>query len=71
MAEDGFRLSGSISVHDSHNINHAEGWNAALDKALAQIDWDPGMYEVKVEFFATIAVANPGHIQNYTAVVSG
>jgi len=47
--------------------DHAAGWNAALDRALANAGtrFDKGRHQVNVEFWAEMEVTNPGTIQNY------
>jgi hypothetical protein len=48
-------------------ISHSAGFDAALDKALAAAagKLGTGTYAVNVEFWAEIAVTNPGQIQQY------
>jgi hypothetical protein len=48
------------------SASHQEGWDQALDKALANASRiRTGTYDVKVTFSATIRVRNPGQIQKY------
>ncbi len=51
--------------------SHHEGWDQALDKALASASrlGRRGTFDVKVEFTATIRVTNPGQIQKYNVVL--
>jgi len=53
--------------------SHADGWDQALDRALAgasKLRGRGGTFDVKVEFSATIRVTNPGQIQRYTVTLS-
>ena len=52
--------------------DHAAGWNAALDKALANASsrFEKGTHQVNVEFWAEIVVTNPGTIQNYCVTLT-
>jgi hypothetical protein len=49
------------------DASHSTGFDAALDKALAAAagKLGTGVYDVNVEFWATIKVTNPGQIQQY------
>jgi hypothetical protein len=50
--------------------SHHEGWDQALDKALASASRiRRGTYDVNVTFSATIRVTNPGQIQKYTVTL--
>jgi len=53
------------------SASHHEGWDQALDKALASASrlGRRGTFDVKVEFTATIRVTNPGQIQKYNVVL--
>jgi hypothetical protein len=46
---------------DEHHV----GWDQALEKALKDIGWPPGDYQVQVEFGAKINVKNPGSVIEY------
>ena len=52
--------------------SHADGWDQALDRALAGASrlGRKGTFDVKVEFSATIRVTNPGQIQRYIVTLS-
>jgi flavin-binding protein dodecin len=51
--------------------SHHEGWDQALDRALAGASrMRRGTYDVKVEFSATIRVRNPGQIQRYNVTLT-
>jgi hypothetical protein len=52
--------------------DHGAGWNAALDKALANAStkFENGPHKVTVEFWAEIEVVNPGTIQNYCVTLT-
>jgi hypothetical protein len=53
--------------------SHAQGWDQALDRALAgasRLRGRGGTFDVKVEFSATIRVTNPGQIQRYIVTLS-
>ncbi len=52
--------------------SHADGWDQALDRALAGASrlGRKGTFDVKVEFSATIRVTNPGTIQRYIVTLS-
>lgn len=47
--------------------SHSSGWDAALDKALAQASkkLGTGSYRVNVEYWADVEVTNPGQILGY------
>lgn len=50
---------------------HWDGWNAAIEAALANSGWASGSYaDAKVEFFATINVKNPGSIVEYAVKIT-
>jgi hypothetical protein len=50
--------------------SHHEGWDQALDKALASASRiRRGTYDVKVTFTATVRVTNPGQIQKYNVTL--
>ena len=71
MAEQGKRLTarGRYRVREgAAPIPHEEGFRHALDDALRRIGWPADRYrDVRVEFFATIVVVNPGHVVEYSA----
>jgi hypothetical protein len=51
-------------------FSHSDGFNAALDNALKKTHWKdggPDFKDVRVEFFATVHVVNPGSIVEYFA----
>ena len=53
--------------------SHTDGWDQALDRALAgasKLRGRGGTFDVKVEFSATIRVTNPGTIQRYIVTLS-
>ena len=52
--------------------SHSDGWDQALDRALAGASrlGRKGTFDVKVEFSATIRVTNPGQIQRYIVTLS-
>jgi hypothetical protein len=53
--------------------SHSQGWDQALDRALAgasKLRGRGGTFDVTVEFSATIRVTNPGQIQRYTVTLS-
>ena len=53
--------------------SHTDGWDQALDRALAgasKLRGRGGTFDVKVEFSATIRVTNPGQIQRYIVTLS-
>lgn len=53
--------------------SHSQGWDQALDRALAgasKLRGRGGTFDVKVEFSATIRVTNPGQIQRYIVTLS-
>jgi hypothetical protein len=54
------------------SASHADGWDQALDRALAGASrlGRKGTFDVKVEFSATIRVTNPGQIQRYTVTLT-
>lgn len=64
--DDDRRLTAKVSAEEVAK-DHAAGWNAALDRALANASevFDVGEHEVTVEFWAEIVVENPGTIHNY------
>ena len=53
--------------------SHSQGWDQALDRALAGASklGRKGTFDVKVEFSATIRVTNPGQIQRYIVTLTG
>jgi len=52
-------------------IHHWDGWNAAIEHALAQTGWDRGTHNnVKVELTANIEVVNPGRIVEYVVTLT-
>lgn len=52
--------------------SHHQGWDQALDRALAGASrlGRRGTFDVKVEFSATIRVTNPGQIQRYIVTLT-
>lgn len=51
-------------------FSHTDGFNIALDRALAKTHWKdggPDFKDVRVEFSATVHVVNPGSIVEYCA----
>jgi hypothetical protein len=52
--------------------SHSQGWDQALDRALAGASklGRRGTFDVNVEFSATIRVTNPGQIQRYIVTLS-
>jgi hypothetical protein len=52
--------------------DHAAGFNAALDRALANASrtFGKGNFQVNVQFWAEIAVTNPGTIQQYCVTLT-
>ncbi len=54
------------------SASHADGWDQALDRALAGASrlGRKGTFDVKVEFSATIRVTNPGQIQRYIVTLT-
>lgn len=52
--------------------DHAAGFNAALDRALAGASrrFGTGEFQVNVEFWAEIQVTNPGTIQQYCVTLT-
>lgn len=51
--------------------SHSAGFDAALDKALANASkLGKGTFNVTVEFWAEIKVVNPGTIQQYCVTLS-
>lgn len=52
--------------------SHSEGWDEALDKALANASklGQKGVFNVDVEFWAEIKVTNPGTIQQYCVTLT-
>jgi hypothetical protein len=52
--------------------SHHEGWDQALEKALANASrlGRRGTFDVNVQFRATIRVTNPGSIQNYMVILT-
>jgi hypothetical protein len=51
---------------------HSRGWDAALDKALAQASrtLGTGNYRINVEFWADAEVTNPGQIFAYGVTIT-
>jgi hypothetical protein len=51
--------------------SHSHGWDAALDKALAQASKNlgTGKYRINVEYWADVEVTNPGQILSYGVTV--
>ena len=50
---------------------HWDGWNAAVEHALANTNWPANTYaDVTVEFFATVKVTNPGSIVEYAVRIT-
>lgn len=54
------------------SASHADGWDQALDRALAGASrlGRKGTFDVRVEFSATIRVTNPGQIQRYIVTLT-
>jgi hypothetical protein len=52
-------------------IAHSRGWDAALDKALAQASrrLGTGTYRIDVQFWADAEVTNPGQILAYGVTI--
>lgn len=65
-------LVAKVAASRAVATDHAAGWNAALDKALANASsrFDPGQHQVNVEFWAEIEVTNPGTIHNYCVTLT-
>jgi hypothetical protein len=55
-----YRVNGELKP-DEHHI----GWNHAFQRALDDINWPTGEYQVQVEFGAKIEVTNPGSVIEY------
>ena len=72
MAKAPRSLTAKVAASRTVATDHAAGWNAALDKALAGASrkFDPGPQAVNVEFWAEIEVVNPGTIQNYCVTLT-
>jgi hypothetical protein len=51
---------------------HSRGWDAALDKALAQASsrLGTGNYRINVEFWGDAEVTNPGQILAYGVTIT-
>jgi hypothetical protein len=51
---------------------HSNGWDAALDKALANASKNlgTGNYRINVEYWADVEVTNPGQILAYGVTVT-
>ncbi|HEX9378682.1 MAG TPA: hypothetical protein VF872_03745 [Gaiellaceae bacterium] len=64
-------VSGRVDVKKV-TASHAQGWDQALDRALASASrlGQRGTFDVNVEFSATIRVTNPGQIQRYIVTLS-
>ncbi|MDP9304004.1 MAG: hypothetical protein M3O92_05800 [Actinomycetota bacterium] len=64
-------VSGRVDVKKV-TASHAQGWDQALDRALASASrlGQKGTFDVNVEFSATIRVTNPGQIQRYIVTLS-
>jgi hypothetical protein len=67
MAKGPRSLTAKVAASRVAATDHAAGWNAALDKALANAStkFDKGPHTVTVQFWAEIEVTNPGTIHNY------
>jgi hypothetical protein len=52
--------------------SHSSGWDAALDKALANASKNlgTGSYRINVEYWADVEVTNPGQILAYGVTVT-
>ena len=72
MAKAPRSLTAKVSASRVAATDHAAGWNAALDKALANArpKFEVGRHQVNVEFWAEIEVVNPGTIQNYCVTLT-
>lgn len=66
------KVTGTLDVKKI-TASHHEGWDQALDRALASASrlGKRGTFDVKVEFSATIRVTNPGQIQKYKVTLTG
>ena len=63
------KIRGSVDAKRI-SASHHEGWDQALDKALANASKvRRGTYDVKVTFGATVRVTNPGQIQKYNVIL--
>jgi hypothetical protein len=47
--------------------DHMQGWNMAIQNALANIGRAPGYYDVKLVLSATVKIENPGKVIEYVA----
>ena len=67
MAKAPRSLTAKVAASRVAATDHAAGWNAAGDKALANASsrFERGRHQVDVVFWAEIEVTNPGTIQNY------
>jgi hypothetical protein len=66
MARELRPVTGRKRVSSKAVFSHSDGWNAALDNALAKTGWPPGAYKkVRVEFSVNLEVVNPGRIVEY------
>jgi hypothetical protein len=66
------KVTGRVEVKRI-TASHHEGWDEALDRALAnagRLGMGRRPFEVKVEFGATIRVTNPGQIQRYSVTLT-
>jgi hypothetical protein len=72
MAKAPRSLTAKVAASRTAATDHAAGWNAALDKALANAStkFDKGSHQVNVEFWAEIEVTNPGTIHNYCVTLT-
>jgi hypothetical protein len=60
------------SVPAGPGKSHHQGWDEAIDAALAAASelGRQGTFDVDVQLWATITVTNPGHIQAYGATLT-
>lgn len=65
-------INARVAAPKSAPTAHSEGWNAALDKALAAASKNlgTGRYRINVEFWADAEVTNPGQIFAYGVTVT-
>jgi len=61
---------GTSSAEENPKAHH-QGWNLALDRALAKASevFDNGTHEVEIEFIAEMEVTNPGDIKTYGVII--
>ena len=63
---------GHVDAKEDEVRSHSDGWNLAVDRALANasVFGPPGKYHVTVTFSAEVDVTNPGTIQGYTVILN-